>query len=169
MNINDLNVVFPKNSQVLLRHEEIIELSIRQDKNYRGFLKLLDSFLFLFSDDVKSSFALQLDRDPLILLYSEAFKRIRSSSIIALKGYYIDAVCILRSVYELNKGINAIQNSVISSSEYFGKERDSEFLNLPDSKKEQLIEKHSRNIDNKVNEYDSKDLPSDIRPLVSQR
>lgn len=163
MIINDLSVLFPENCSLLQSIESELESTITRNPNYKGFIKLLDSFFFLFSDDIKNSLAPQVRRDPLILLYSEAYKRIRSSSILALKGYYIDSVCILRSVYELNKGINAIQNSIISSSEYFFKERDSTFADLPDRKKEKLIEEHSKNIDYKINKFDNKDIPEQLK------
>lgn len=163
MTINDLNAYFPHDPELLQHFEAEIAQSITQKPEYRGFIKLLSSLIFLFSDDINNSLDNQKKIDQRILLYSEAYKRIKSSSILAFKGYYVDALSILRSVFELNKGINAVQNCIIPIQDYFGKKRDNSFQTLSDKEKEKLINEHIRDIDNKINNFDDKDVPADIK------
>lgn len=166
MNINDIKKYFPNDSAVLESIENEIELSILNNVKYKGFLKIHDSFVYLFSDDVNSTINFNGTTDPMLLLYSEAAKRIRSSSILAKKGYYVDSVSLLRSVYELNKGINAIQNQIINSTKYFGRNRGNDFDSLDDREKERLVNEHIRDIDNLVNNFDDRDIQENLRPSL---
>ncbi|MCX5868365.1 MAG: hypothetical protein NT009_12980 [Proteobacteria bacterium] len=163
MKINDLKALFPQKAELIIKYENKIEHLITQQPVYPGFIKIFNLFIFLFSDDTNNTLIGIDNMDMRILLYSEAFKRIRSSSIIATKGYYVDALSILRSVFELNKGLNAIQNGVIKVQDYFGKMRNSSFRNLPDKEKEKLINEHVKDIDNKINNYDDRNIPSDLK------
>lgn len=166
MNIKEIDKLFPNQSSILGSIENKIEISIINDYKYMGFLKIHDSFVYLFSDEVNSTIEFSNVKDPIVLLYSEAAKRIRSSSILAKKGYFVDAVSLLRSVYELNKGINAIHNSIISSTQYLGKNRGHDFDILDEREKEKLVNEHIREIDNYVNNYDDINIPENLRPSL---
>ena len=87
----------------------------------------------------------------------------RSATVLALKGYFTDANSILRSVFELNKAINAIQNEIIEVGEYFSAKRNDSFKDLPDKEKYKLINDHIHNIDNKINNFDYKDIPGKLK------
>lgn len=165
MKIDDLKKIFPKNAQIIDKYESKINELITTIPEYNGFNKLLNSFIFLFSDDLVQTLNFS-NLDLRILLYSEAFKRIRSSSLLAYRGYYMDANSMLRSVFELNKGINAIQNNVINAKEYLGKSRDDEFKNLSDKEKYEKINEHSRSINNKINNFDDKNVPNELKDSI---
>jgi len=161
MKINDLNNLFPNDPIKLQSDELLIKNSIKTHPKYTGFIKILNSFFYLFSDDINKSIDIN-GNDLRILLYSEAFKRIRSSYLLAISGYYIDANSILRSVFELNKGINAIQNGIIEVKEYFSCNQDN-FQQLSDREKNDAIKNHTRRIDNLINNFDDKDIPNELK------
>ena len=161
MELKDFNALFPNSSEVLQSLEKSIEMNLLSGK-YRGSLKILDSFIYLFSDDVTNT----IKRDVVVshlILYSESFKRIRSSSILALKGYYIDGNSLLRSVFELGKAINSIQKGKITFQNYLSEERDESFKTLSDKEKHKLVNDHIRDVDNIINNYDDEGVPERIK------
>jgi len=162
MNIADFNVMFPKQAQVLDDIETSISVALLKSI-YKPSIKIVDSFIYLFSDDVQNTLTNATSDDVILVLYSEAFKRIRSSFLLSLRGYFIDCSALLRSVYELNKAINAIQNGVLTVDYYLSEKRNKTFLDL--SKKEQYdaMQAHIRDVDNAVNTYDDQRLPDAIR------
>lgn len=165
ININYFYKEFPNGSH-LLSELENNNMHILERSKYKHFIKMLDSFIFLFSDD-ESNTVNNVTHETIILLYSEGFKRIRSSSLLAIKGYYIDSNALLRSVFELNKAINAIQKGIISIDEYFSAERDESFKSLSDKEKLNLVNKHIRNVDSIINNYDDKDVPPHLKDSLS--
>ena len=162
MKIEDFYNDYPNQARILNNIETQIEISLAKSK-YKGFLKLLDSFIYIFTDDLQKTLKQVTKEDSIIILYSEAFKRIRYSSLLAIKGYFTDATALLRSVFELNKAINAIQNKIISISEYFSAKRDESFKELSHKKKLKLINEHIKATDNKINNFDDKDVPEDLK------
>lgn len=104
MNIQDFYLIFPNNAVVLDSIESSIHNALQSSK-YSHSIKLIDSFIYLFSDDLKNTSYNINTNDLVIVLYSEAFKRIRTSYLLSLRGYFIDCAALLRSVYELNKAI----------------------------------------------------------------
>lgn len=101
-------------------------------------------------------------QDQISLLYGEALKRIRSSNVIANKGYFSDGISILRSVFELMKAINAIQNGIIEKEEYFigflNHDEDNENIDYMES-----LEEHCKKMDSICNTFDDKQIPKDIK------
>ena len=100
----------------------------------------------------------EFNKSEISILYSEALFRFRTATLIANRGYYSDGLMILRSVYEIVKAINAIQNGIIDAKSYLtGFTETDERLTG-----EELIEKseaHAKKMDNLVNNFDDKDIP----------
>jgi len=100
--------------------------------------------------------------DHISLLYGESLKRMRSSSILASKGYFSDSLALIRSIFELMKAINAIQSGLIDSESYVAG-----FLNTEEKLSENDIKKrylnHNKEMDRLCNEFDNKDIPDDLK------
>ena len=162
MMMQDLLDAFPQDAKAL----EIIEMQIHDtllDSDMQMSIKLVDAVIFLFTDDLQNTLCNATTDDLIILLLSEAFKRIRASFILSLKGYFIDSSALLRSVYELNKAINAIQNGALTAAYYLSDRREPEFLTLPKKKRLEEIKNHTDKVDKIINDYDNAGLSPSIR------
>jgi len=162
MDMRDFPRLFPEEAAVLETIESQVHTALANSK-FGPSIKLIDSFIFLFSDDIRNSLSVPSNKDTIIVLYSEAFKRIRSSYLLALRGYFVDCVALLRSVFELNKAINAIQNGIMSVEEYLSGNRDANFRTLSKKAQDDAVQAHIRQVDNKINAFDDQNLPDSIR------
>lgn len=98
------------------------------------------------------------------LLYGEALKRMRSSSILARKGYFSDGLSLLRSSFELMKAINLIQNGSVSVAEYLTGFINEKYGDKVDFMK--IADDHAKKMDNISNKYDNKDIPDRLLPSL---
>lgn len=156
---------FPIEPKTLAKYESINEKKINSSLNAFGYYhKVLDSFLYLFTDDINNTLSkLKLDNNGIVLLYSEIIKRFRSSYILAKKGYVFESLSLLRSVYELNIGINAIHNGVLSFIDYLGSKHSDEFNSLSDKEKFEAINKPRIKKDKKIKKFHYANIPDKLK------
>ncbi|TGK10126.1 hypothetical protein EHO58_01500 [Leptospira selangorensis] len=137
-----------------------------KSSQYRGIFIIFDIFLSAFTDNLTSICKPISKKDVLLLLYSESFKRIRIAIDLSKKGYYTEALASLRTSFELNKILNAIQKDILPELDFFGKDRGDEFKSLTKKEQGKIILSHQKEIDLKINNFDDKDLPPNIRPTL---
>lgn len=156
---------FPIEPKLLAKYESSNESTINSSLNLFGYFnKVLDSFLYLFTDDINNTLSnLNLEKEGIVLLYSEIIKRFRSSYILAKKGYVFGSLSLLRSVYELNIGINAIHNGVLSFIDYLGSKHPDEFNSLSDEEKFEAINKLRIKKDKKIKKFHYANIPDNLK------
>ena len=149
------------NPESIVQTEYLISKSI-QDSPYQIMGKIFDLFIVLFTDEIEKNSTNVTTANYKILLFGEAFKRIRIAILLAKTGYYFEAVAVLRTAYELNKGINAINKKIVSLERYFG-QKDEDFLKNTEKDRSKAIEKYTKSISQIVDNYDDKNIPAEIK------
>jgi hypothetical protein len=162
MKVEDFWNEYPGRAIVLETIESQITVQLLQS-DFRGPIKVIDSFIWLFSDDLQQTATNATTADLTFLFYSEAFKRIRSGFVLATKGYFVDCNALLRSVFELNKAINAIQHGILTAEYYLSEIRAPSFRNLPQKDQEEAINDHIRKVDNMISGFDDQGIPPQLK------
>ena len=138
-------------------HEETF-ISPEIISNLKGFFYIMDAFLdFLietsetFSKETIISWS---KNGPLFFCIQRlSFWRLRASYIIFRKGYYIDAVSLLRGIYENVLLIEALKRGVIEVDEVFGRLKVEDSKNLPEKQINYLIKKFNNETNSRIKNY----------------
>lgn len=128
--------------------EELIE-------RFSGYVCLMDAFLDFYLETIqnvasrKSSEWAEI-KTVITGIHVPTFWRFRASCLIFWDGYFIDALSLLRAIFENILQIVSLESGIISIDEVFGKLKVEESRDLSDKEIHRLIRKYTRNSDRKV-------------------
>lgn len=146
--------------------ERVLDLEAHEKKfispkiigNLKGFFYIMDAFIdFLIETFKTASKKTKISwskNGPLffcIQLFS--FWRMRASYIIFRKGYYIDAVSLLRGIYENVLLLEALKKDVIEVDEVFGKLKIEDSKDLSEKQINDLIKKFNNETNSRIKNY----------------
>lgn len=147
-----------------LKTEEQKCLNALSSSQFGKIIKLFDCFTALFSDDINNHCNRLTNNDIKILFFHECFKRLHLAIEMNKRGYFIESIGLLRTAFELNKTINAMNKGIITPIEFFGQARGPEFAALSEDEKQSIIEQYQKSIMSKVDTFDDQAVPDTIKP-----
>lgn len=129
----------------------LIENQLAKKLNYQfsGYLCLMDAFLDFYLEtlqNVASRKSSKWTEAKAVItgIHVPTFWRFRASYLIYWDGYFIDALSLLRAIFENVLQIVALESGIISSDEVFGKLKVEESQNLTDDEIDKLIRKYTQ-------------------------
>ena len=139
---------------------KLIEDQVGKQLVYRfsGYLCLIDAFLDFYLETLQNVASRKpykwTERKSLITgIHVPTFWRFRASYLIYWNGYFIDALSLLRAIFENILQVVALESGIISRDEVFGKLRVEEAQNLSDEESDKLIRKYTKKSDAKVRSH----------------
>lgn len=124
-------------------------------KKFSGYVCLMDAFLDFYLETLQivarrtSSKWIEV-KAVMTGIHVPTFWRFRAGYIIFWDGYFIDALSLLRAIFENILQIVALEFGIISVDEVFGKLKVENSRNLTDNEIHRLIRKYTRNSDRNV-------------------
>lgn len=134
------------------------EIFRKMAKRFNSYACLMDSFFDFHIETFKQCTARRDITLPELLevvlaIHIPSFWRFRSSYMIFWKGYYIDALSLLRAVFENILQISALKLNIISCDEVRGNLKDEDLKDISEDKELKLIQKYAFKADKKVRSY----------------
>jgi len=145
--------------------ERLMDLKNIEDENYHNLLKnvsgyicIMDSFLDFYIETLQNIAARNKIRFSelnkiYIGIHISNFWRYRSSYLIFLQGYFIDALSLLRGVIENAFDIASLQAGIITIDSLFGELKIEDCRNLSNEDAEKIIKNNIHKADKKVKSY----------------
>jgi len=137
-----------------------IEKSVLSEiiSNFKGFLIIMDAFLDFLMETFKITIVnkkVEWNKNgPLYFcIQLISFWRLRASYIIFGKGYYVEAVSLLRGIYENVLLVTSLKQGIIDIEEVFGKLKIEESKDLSREKIEKIIRDNINATNSKIKEY----------------
>jgi len=133
------------------------DILVKINANIKGFIYIMDAFFdFLietFEISVKNKIKWNNNGPLYFCIQVICFWRLRASYIIFGKGYYAEALSLLRGIYENVLLIESVNQGVITLDEVLGKLKIEDTKDLPREKIEKMIRKITRSTDLKIKNY----------------
>lgn len=125
--------------------------------NLKGFLYIMDAFFDFLIETFETSVSDKVEwnkNGPLYFCIQViSFWRLRASYIIFGKGYYAEALSLLRGVYENVLLVESVHQDVITLDEVFGKLKIEDTKDLPREKIDKMIRENTSATDSKIKTY----------------
>lgn len=126
-----------------------VEVQLTQDLlgRFHGYVNLMDAFLDFYIETLQKSAARRDSKWPEITpvftaIQIASFWRFRASYLIFWDGYFIDAVSLLRAIFENVLQIAALKLRIITIDDVFGKLKTNQSKKLSEEKIHKIIRKH---------------------------
>lgn len=133
------------------------EFGYHLSSKWKGFICvmdcLLDYYIYTFELLVNREKEIQQDKVFITTVHASTFWRLRSSYILFIKGYIIDALSLIRAIFENAMMLAGLGMGVITIDDVFGQLKSRDVAGISRENAEKKIYNNIRNTDKKLYKY----------------